>query len=191
MTSPQQAAYWRDKARKHEDRVKAMSDYEQLKADHAKYQDLVAATQTEHEKAVADALRQGRTEALAETGDQLVAEYIRFAASGLNVSEDVVSTVLDSVNLTKFHTNGKVDAGKVTAYVRTFAPATPAATAPPGQPGTDPAAPPAPVAAPPRGPTDFGQGAPATAAPTGIAAGREIARKRFAKADAGAGSRPA
>jgi hypothetical protein len=180
MTPPQQVAYWKYQSRRHEDRVKAMSDYDTLKADHAKYQDLVAASQTEHEKAVTAALQQGRTEAIAETGDQLVEAYIR-AVVGDRAAEDVVTTVIDGTNLSKFHSAGKVDAAKVHAFVNTFAPAAPAAP-----PVTDPAAPPpAPAPAPPRGPTDFGQGQPTTAKPSGLDAGREIARQRFAKTTTG------
>lgn len=182
MTPRQQASYWRAAARKHEDRVKSMSDYEQLKADQQKYQELVTASQTDHERAIAEAVRQGRTEALAEAGDRLAEAYVRVAASG-RVGEDVVNTLLDNLNLSKLHSAGQVDAAKVNALIASIAPAAAPAQAPVADPATpgQPAAPAVPAPAPPRGPGDFGQGQPSQSPPSGLAAGREIARQRFAQ----------
>jgi hypothetical protein len=184
MTSEQQAEYWRHKARKHEDRVKAQSDYDQLKETADKYQKLVEQSQTDHEKAVAEARRQGHAAALTEAGGQLVEQWVRAAAAG-RLTEESVDALLAGLDRSRFlHTNGGVDTAKVYAFVSSIAPAPAAPTAPaqgaPGQPPTpgQPAPAPAPVVRP-AGAPDFGQGQPPTPRPSGLEAGREIARKRF------------
>lgn len=183
MNPEQQAAYWRSMARKHEQRVKDMSDYDQLKSDHAKYQDLVAASQTEHEKAIAEARRQGATEASAAAGARMVEAWFHAAAAG-RIDTDRVNALLEGLDRSKFlGSNGDVDTAKVYNFVGNFAPAAPTQTPPEptgAQPPATPAPAPPPVASPPRV-TDFGQGQPSTATPTGLEAGREIARQRLAK----------
>lgn len=178
MTDAQASAYWKTQARKHEDRVKAMGDYDQLRASHEEYQRLVAASQTEQERAVADARRQGRVEALAETGSQLVEQWVRAAAVG-RIGEESVSALLENLDRSRFlNGNGGVDTDKVYSLVNTLAP--PAASSPVVPGAVPPVVPvPAPVGVPPRSP-DFGQGHPAPSRPTGLAAGAEIAKARFA-----------
>ncbi len=183
MTPTQQAAYWKTQARKHEDRVKGMSDYDQVKAAYDEYQRLLAASQTEQEKAIADARRQGRTEALTQAGGQLVEQWFK-AAIGERLDKDRVNTILDGLDRTRFLTaDGNVDTDKVRTYAESFLPAAPAAapaaTTVPEAGQQAPAAPAAPQStAPPRG-LDFGQGTPTQARPTGIEAGRQLARSRF------------
>jgi hypothetical protein len=163
-----------------------MSDYDQLKATADEYQRLVTASQTEHERAVAEARRQGHATALAEAGGQLVEQWLRAAAAG-RLPEESVNALLAGLDRSRFlNQQGGVDTDKVYALVNSVAIAQPAPAAPaagtPGQPApaAQPVQPP-PPAAPPRGP-DFGQGNPGSARPTGLAAGREIARQRFAAA---------
>jgi hypothetical protein len=177
MTAKQQAAYWKAQARKHEDRVKGMSDYDKYKEAFDEYQRLLTASQTEQEKAVAEARRQGRTEALKETGGQLVEQWVRAAAAG-RLAEESVTALLTGLDRSRFlHENGGVDTDKVYQFVGSIAPAA-APVQPDGQ-GVpvNPAQPPV-TAAPTRAP-DFGQGTPSSARPSGLAAGREIARQRF------------
>jgi hypothetical protein len=177
MTAKQQAAYWKAQARKHEDRVKAQSDYDKYKTAFDEYQRLIAASQTEQEKAVAEARRQGRAEALNETGGQLVEQWVRAAAAG-RLAEESVTALLAGLDRSRFlHENGGVDTDKVYQFVGSIAPAA-VPVVPDGQ-GVpvNPAQPPV-TAAPTRVP-DFGQGTPSSARPSGLAAGREIARQRF------------
>lgn len=184
MNAEQQAAYWRTQARKHEQRVKSMGDYEDLKTKAEEYAKLVESQQSEQEKAVAEARRQGRTEALTEAGAQLVEQWVRAAANG-RLAEESVNALLEGLDRTRFLTKqGGVDTAKVTAFVNQLALAVPA-PAPAGEPAAGTPAgqqqPPAQVTAavtPTRGP-DFGQGQPSTSRPAGLAAGREIARQRF------------
>jgi hypothetical protein len=183
MTSVQQAAYWKHQARKHEDRVKAMANYDELKSAYDKYQELLTASQTEQEKAVAAARQAGAQEAMAQVGGQLVEQWFRSTVAG-RLDDDRVNTILDGLDRRQFlGQNGSVDADKVRTFVEMLIPAQPAASAATSVPeaGQQPAAPavnPALAPAPPRLP-DFGQGAPARSRPSGLEAGREIARARF------------
>lgn len=188
MTIAQQAAYWKHQARKHEQRVKDMGDYDDLRKTADAYKQLVDASQTEHERAVAEARQQGAAEALRKAGGDLVEQWMR-AAIGTRLPEDRVNTLLDGLDRTRFiDQNGRVDTAKVQTYADTLIPATttaaPAATSVP-EAGAQPAAPTAQPTqpqstAPPRG-LDFGQGQPARARPSGLEAGRELARQRFGK----------
>ncbi len=186
MQPAEQVAYWQHQARRHEDRVKSMDDYDQLKQVAAEYQRIREANQTEQEKLVADARRQGHAEALAAAGGQLVEQWVRAATAG-RLPQESVNALLGGLDRARFLKDGAVDTDKVYAFVNSIAPA--AVAQPQVQPG-QPAAPTAPatapagtqplVAAPAGGAPDFGQGQPATSRPSGLAAGREIARQRFA-----------
>lgn len=183
LPADQQLAYWMHRSRTHETRTKAMSDYDQLKADQAKYTALLAQTQTERERDIANALRQGETAAMARATPMLVEAYVRSAAAARGVDEDAVVDLLDTLDLTKFvGQNGQVDTAKVYRQVNRLTPAVPqqpagvpAVPAPvppvaPGQPQTGvPAAPagwpqPQTPQAPPQWP---GQYPPPPAAPPG------------------------
>ncbi len=188
MQPAEQVAYWQHQARRHEDRVKQMGDYDQLRATADQYQQMVASQQTEHQRAVADAHRQGREQALAETGGQLVEQWVRAAAAG-RLPQESVNALLVGLNRQAFlNAQGGVDTDRVFQFVTSLAPQPQPATTPvvpqgyPVQP--QPLVPqPTPqvvpqFAAPPGGP-DFGQGQPGAPKPNGLAAGREIARLRF------------
>lgn len=189
MAPDQQVAYWQHQARRHEERVKSMGDYDDLKRTSEEYQRLVAASQTEQERAVAEARRQGHAEALSAAGGQLVEQWMRAATAG-RIPEESVNALLEGLDRSRFLSkDGGVDTGKVYAFVNSIAPAPAAASQPqptPGQPAGQaaPAAQPAGiqplVRTPAGGAPDFGQGQPGTSRPSGLAAGREIARQRFA-----------
>jgi hypothetical protein len=161
MTHQQAAAYWRHQSRKHEDRVKAMGDYDALKQKADDYARLVAASAAAHNR----------------------------------LSDEGVNALLETLDRTKFlAANGAVDTDKVYAVVNRLVSQQPApASAPQGQPAqpgqTGGWAAPPPVVPPPATPPplvpsgapDMGQGTRQTAAPSGLAAGAEIARQRFAK----------
>ncbi len=178
MTESQQAAYWKAQARKHEDRVKAMGDYEKYKTAFDEYERLLTASQTEQEKAVAEARRQGHAEALAAAGGQLVEQWVRAAAAG-RLAEQSVDALLSGLDRSRFlRTDGGVDTDKVYQFVGSITPSPapavqPAAVAPVPAPATPP------VVTPTGGP-DFGQGTPGSSRPSGINAGRELARQQFA-----------
>jgi len=170
-----------------------MSDYDQLKATAEQYQQLVTASQSEHERAVAEARRQGHASALAEAGGQLVEQWLRAAAVG-RIPEEGVNALLQGLDRSRFlNPQGGVDTDKVWQFVSSVAPqpaaaATAAAVPPaPGAPAQPTPVPPSGqvpgFVAPPGGP-DFGQGHPGSAKPSGLAAGREIAKQRFAAAAA-------
>lgn len=186
MNPEQQVAYWQHQSRRHEARVQAMGDYDQLKNTAAEYQRVMEANQTEHQRAVAEALRQGRTEATTENSSQLVEQWVRVAAVG-RLAPESVDALLAGLNRQAFVANGVVNTDKVWNFVSSLVPqpgqtqpqqtVPSTAPAPAPQPGQPPAA--QPVG--PSGAPDFGQGQPPVPRPAGLEAGRLIAQQRYAK----------
>jgi hypothetical protein len=177
MEPAQQTAYWQHQARKHEERVRAMSDYDQLRQTADEYTRLVEASRTDQERAVAEARRQGRAEALTEAGGRLVEAYVRAAATG-RLEDERVTTLLQHLDRNAFvNSSGEVDTGKVYDFVHSIAPPPAPQQPDTGAPGT--ATPPAGATPAVRQVPDYGQGRPATAPPTGLEAGRAAARARF------------
>lgn len=125
MTEGQQAAYWRHQARKHEDRVKSMADYDALKAER---DTLKSKTQTADEKALEAAKKEaGEAAAAAERAKmapRLVAAEFKAANGGGRIPAEQLKLVLDGLDPSKFLTaEGEVDADKVKQYVDGIAPA--------------------------------------------------------------------
>jgi hypothetical protein len=141
----QQLAYWMHRSRKHEDRVNGMRDYDELKGIKSQYEQLVQQSQTEHERAVAEARRQGETAAMARANVMLVEAYVRSAAAARSVDDDAVNDFLETNRLEAYILpNGQVDTAKVYRQVNRMAgtpavsaagvPAAPAPLAVPGAP---------------------------------------------------------
>lgn len=123
MTPEQQTAYWRAQARKHEAQVKAWGDYPQLQARSAQYDQLLAATQTEQQRAVAEAEARGRQAAMAENGTQLAEAWLR-SAIGTRLPREQADALVAGANLQGFVAAGGqgVDTDKVFAYVNAVVP---------------------------------------------------------------------
>lgn len=125
MTAAQQAAYYKDKAQKHEDRNKALLQItggkhgDDLKAVLDEYGQLKSASQTDAEKAVEDAKKQTRAE--------VALDSVRAAFDLLlpdDMSAEQKEEKLGVLNLAAFLTSdGKVDTAKVKTHVATLAPA--------------------------------------------------------------------
>jgi hypothetical protein len=114
-----EAEKWKTQARKHEDRAKAhqaaAKELEQVKA----------ASMSEQERAVAQAVAEARQQTLAEVGSHLAAAEVRVAAAG-RLDDDQLVTLLDSIDLPKFlNEDGSVDTDKVNALVDGIAPKAP------------------------------------------------------------------
>jgi hypothetical protein len=174
MTAEHQVAYWQHQARKHEQRAGQMSDYEQAKADQAAYQQLLTTTQTEHERAIAEARRQGEQSASVRANSALVEAYFRAAGAARGAADEDVTELLDDVNRDKFVNpqTGQVDTARIYALVNRLAGNTPQAhPGVPAPPAAGVPAAPAPVApagwpAPPQaGPSAWPQTAAAPGQP--------------------------
>jgi hypothetical protein len=132
------------RSRKHEDRVNSMRDYDELKQVKGQYDQLVQQSQTEHERAVAEARRQGEQVAMGRANTMLVEAYVRAAAAARGVDEEAVSDFLETNRLEAYiNATGQVDTAKVYRQVNRMAgtgapqavPAgVPAAPAPPAPP---------------------------------------------------------
>lgn len=119
---------WKAQARKHEERAKA-------NAKAAKELDeLRASTMSDQEKAVADALAQGRAEALAESAGRLVDAEIRVKAAG-RLGDEALELLTASLDRSKFlDADGSVDTAAVAAFVEGITPAPQPDPTPPGFP---------------------------------------------------------
>lgn len=186
MSDAQQAAYWRHHSRQHEERWKAMGDYDDLKARSAKLTELETANMTDQQKAVAEAELRGRQAALKEAGAKLVDQFFR-AVLHERKTPDEIAALTAPLDRAQFLTADGlgVDTDKVTAFANAVAPppasTQPAPSAQPpagqqGQPPTQPA-----TGTLPRKIPDMGQGPSDTPKPSGLEAGRLIAQARFGK----------
>jgi hypothetical protein len=129
MTPAQQAAYWKDKARKHEARANQRADYDEIKAKADQYDSLANASKTEQERAIeaarSETTERVRAEERARAGVRLVDAEMRAASAGRLTAEQL-GVILDPIDRTKFLTaDGDVDTEKVVAFVAGIAPAAP------------------------------------------------------------------
>jgi hypothetical protein len=134
MTAEQQAAYWKDKARKHEDVVKdlkpKLADYDALKTKADEWDAFQHTADTEHEKALAaareEAAKTAAEKARAEERARLipvaVGAALRTQLAG-RLEAKQVDALLDGIDHNRFlDDNGAVDADKVRDWVADVAP---------------------------------------------------------------------
>lgn len=128
MKPEEQAAYYREQARKHEDRNKAMlaltgNKYgDDLKADLDELANLRKEKLTDQEKAVADAEEAAQTKVRAEFAPKLAS--MAFDVALAHVPEDDRAKLIDSIDLSKFvdPATGDVDTDKVKDTAELLAP---------------------------------------------------------------------
>lgn len=122
MTAEQQAAYWRHHARKHEQRAKDREDYDRIKSE---LDEIKAAGMSEQEKAVDEAKKAAKAEALREVGGRMVDAHIKASVTAGRLTQDQADVILDGLDRTRFlTTEGDVDTDKVTALLDKIAPDT-------------------------------------------------------------------
>jgi hypothetical protein len=116
MSPEQQAAYWQDKARKHEDRVKAFGDYtpDAINALVQEREALRTASQTDQEKAVNEAREAGRSEVRALLAAERVQNTLERALTGR--TPDV--TALLNLDRSAFIKGDTADTDAITAWVQ-------------------------------------------------------------------------
>ena len=122
MSAEQREAYWKDKARKHEQRANARADYDDIKAKADKYDQHVQQSKTEQEQAIDAAKEEARKQAKAEFGQQLVAAEFR-GRIGDRLDAEQRDELLESINSNQYLTpDGEVDTDKVARFVDNFVP---------------------------------------------------------------------
>ena len=115
MTPEQQVAYWQDKARKHEDRVKAFGGKtpEEIAQLQTELDAARAASQSAEEKAIQDAKQEGRSEVLGILANERVTTAIERALQGREVDPATLLTL----DRSQFIDGDKADMAKITAWV--------------------------------------------------------------------------
>lgn len=116
MTVEQQVAYWRDKARKHEDRVKAFGELtpEQAAALKAENDRLKAETLSAEGKALEEAKAAGRAEVLSVLGQERAKHAFEKALAG----RDVDPVALLDLDRSEFIDGDKTDMAKIDAWIQ-------------------------------------------------------------------------
>jgi hypothetical protein len=122
MSVEQREAYWKHHARKHEDAVKSMGDYQSLKDKASQYDALVAASQTEQERAVEAAKAEGRTAGKAEVTPLIVRTEIKAQAALAGMTDAAALKALtDRLDTTTFlNDKGDIDPDEVEKYVKSI-----------------------------------------------------------------------
>jgi hypothetical protein len=130
MEPAQQVAYWKHQARKHENTVKEFGkrygNYDQIAERARQYDALLASTQTDQERAVAEARKsaaeEARAAAVAEFGGQLVAARLHSALAG-RLDQEQIEGLIEGVDPRRFlDDSGAVDTDKVTKWADRVAP---------------------------------------------------------------------
>lgn len=135
MTPEQQAAYWRARARQHEDRSRELHAWREANEPKVSdYDRLIEASKSEHDRAIeaarAEAAKEGRTQLV----PHLVAAEFLAAAKGA-LTREQVADLLAPLDKTYFlDPVGNVDTAKVSEYVAKAAPTAAAAAPPQGAP---------------------------------------------------------
>jgi hypothetical protein len=123
MTAEQQVAYWKHKARAHENTVKARADYDDLKAQAAEAKKLRKERESETEKLIREAGEQATAAARAEVAPRLVMAEFRAAAAG-RIDADRLAALTEDIDLARFLAgDGSVDLTRIAAKVEAWAPA--------------------------------------------------------------------
>lgn len=131
MTVEQREAYWKDKARLHETRLKGLvtgGELTELRAAAKELADLKESQKSDSEKAISEAEKRGRAEAVSDYAERLAKAEFRAAAAGKIPNAD---ELVDDLNLAKFVTNGEVDSAAIAAAVERLAKAVPPVPKPP------------------------------------------------------------
>jgi hypothetical protein len=123
MTTEQQAAYWRDIARKHEKawqgKVGRDLTPEAYDAQLKELESLRAQAGTESDRAIAQARKEERAAVAAEYGPKLVRAALGSALAGM--AEADRNELMDSIDPTRFLTDkGDVDTAKVQTFLTKF-----------------------------------------------------------------------
>jgi hypothetical protein len=128
MTPEEQAAYWKHAAQKHEQRNKEWRNVlggktsDEVKAELAEADRLRQEQMSDHEKALAEAVKKGRESALSEYGPKMA--RLAFDAALSHLDKDKRDALLDTLDLSKvITTEGTIDTDKVSAIVSALAPA--------------------------------------------------------------------
>lgn len=136
MSVEQREAYWKHQSRKHEATAKARSDYEELAAKAAQWDEAQRAQQTPDERAVADAVEAAKAEARAQVLAEVADERVRSAFTGNPAARSIDPQALDKflgrVNLSSFvGDDGAVDTDAVADSLSLLTPADTATKRPP------------------------------------------------------------
>jgi len=121
MTAEEQVAYWKHHARKWQGRAEGRDDYDDVKAE---LERLKRERLSDQEKAVEDAKKTARDEAVRDLGPAAIRTTLDIVLAAKGLKDDEIESQLEFVDLSKFLTDsGEVNTDKVKNYVAGVAPA--------------------------------------------------------------------
>lgn len=107
MSVDQREAYWKAQARKHEERAKSRSDYDDIKKERDQ---LKQENETEMERIAREAKEAGASEVREQSYDSTARALYRMALRGHGVEESSIADLLKEVNFVAFKTaDGEID----------------------------------------------------------------------------------
>ncbi|WP_346007457.1 hypothetical protein [Janibacter terrae] len=122
MSVEQREAYWKDKARKHEQRANERSDYDAIKAKAERLDEIERANESEKDRAVREAAEQARAATRAEVQQETTAAMARMALRARGVKDEEIASFVAETNLSVFvNDEGQVDDERLLARVDRYA----------------------------------------------------------------------
>lgn len=123
MSDKEQAAYWKNSARKHEGRVKGLVGErtpEEVKKDLEELAELKKAQQTPAEQQLTEAREQGKKEAISAERTKAATAIFRGALEANGVSGDDLEEIATNFNVAGYITDDGVDTTKITNFAKRF-----------------------------------------------------------------------
>ena len=122
MSVEQREAYWKDKARKHEQRANERADYDDLKAKADRLDEIERENESEKDKAVREAREEAVRDALSGVHQQTVQAMARMALRARGVKDEEITSFVTETNLSAFVSDdGQVDDERLLARVDRYA----------------------------------------------------------------------
>lgn len=122
MSVEQREAYWKDKARKHEQRANDRSDYDDLKAKADRLAEIERASESATDKAVREATERAQADTRAAVRQETVQAMARMALRAKGVKDEEITSFVTETNLSAFVSDdGQVDDERLMARVDRYA----------------------------------------------------------------------
>lgn len=122
MSVEQREAYWKDKARKHEQRANDRADYDDLKAKADRLDEIERENESEKDKAVREAREKAAKDVRAEIEAETVQAMARMALRSRGVKDEEITSFVTETNLSAFVSDdGQVDDERLLARVDRYA----------------------------------------------------------------------
>lgn len=125
MSDKEQAAYWKNNSRRHENRYKDLvgdRKAEDLKRDLDAYAEIQKQQQTPAEQALAEAREKGKTEGITAERNKAATAIFRGALEAGGVPADDIEELVGAFNVAAYVNDNGIDTTKITNFAKKFGP---------------------------------------------------------------------